>query len=192
MNLLLLFFALPIAVIIVSIALQKILKCPFLVASIIFAIFLVVTFVIGNLIYLVATIAYTILSFITAVLTKIICRILRELDRREGNNDNFCGRFNNTRNTNNGTQLLSITGNCSNNDEGNGNLLTISSNGYGGTENELLTINSSCGTNNNSDSGRCSCNCNISNDSIAVRANVFPNNNTNGRTGNFCGCYRRR
>lgn len=192
MNLLLLFFALPIAVIIVSIALQKILKCPFLVASIIFAIFLVVTFVIGNLIYLVATIAYTILSFITAVLTKIICRILRELDRREGNNDNCCGRFNNTRNTNNGTQLLSITGNCSNNDEGNGNLLTISSNGYGGTENELLTINSSCGTNNNSDSGRCSCNCNTSNDSIAVRANVFPNNNTNGRTGNFCGCYRRR
>lgn len=192
MNLLLLFFALPIAVIIVSIALQKILKCPFLVASIIFAIFLVVTFVIGNLIYLVATIAYTILSFITAVLTKIICRILRELDRREGNNDNCCGRFNNTRNTNNGTQLLSITGNCSNNDEENGNLLTISSNGYGGTENELLTINSSCGTNNNSDSGRCSCNCNTSNDSIAVRANVFPNNNTNGRTGNFCGCYRRR
>ena len=163
MNLLLLFFALPIAVIIVSIALQKILKCPFLVASIIFAIFLVVTFVIGNLIYLVATIAYTILSFITAVLTKIICRI-----------------------------LLSITGNCSNNDEGNGNLLTISSNGCGGTENELLTINSSCGINNNSDSGRCSCNCNTSNDSIAVRANVFPNNNTNGRTGNFCGCYRRR
>ena len=164
MNLLLLFFALPIAVIIVSIALQKILKCPFLVASIIFAIFLVVTFVIGNLIYLVATIAYTILSFITAVLTKIICRILRELDRREGNNDNCCGRSNNTRNTNNGTQLLSITGNCSNNDGGNGN----------------------------SDSGRCSCNCNTSNDSIAVRANVFPNNNTNGRTGNFCGCYRRR
>lgn len=193
MNLLLLFFALPIAVIIVSIALQKILKCQFLVASIIFAIFLVVTFVIGNLIYLVATIAYTILSFITAVLTKIICRILRELDRREGNNDNCCGRSNNTRNTNNGTQLLSITGNCSNNDGGNGkNLLTISSNGCGETENELLTINSSYGTNNNSDSGRCSCNCNTSNDSIAVRANVFPNNNTNGRTGNFCGCYRRR
>lgn len=193
MNLLLLFFALPIAVIIVSIALQKILKCPFLVAAIIFSIFLVVTFVIGNLIYLVATIAYTILSFITAVLTKIICRILRELERREGDNNNCCGRMsNNTRNTNNGTQLLSITGNCSNNDEGNGNLLTISSNGCGGTENELLTINSSYGTNNNSDSGRCSCSCNTSNDSIAVRANVFPNNNTNGRTGNFCGCYRRR
>ena len=48
MNLLI-FFALPLATIIISIALQKMLKCPFLVAGIIFAIFLVVTFVIGNL-----------------------------------------------------------------------------------------------------------------------------------------------
>lgn len=36
---LLIFFALPIATIIVSIALQKILKCPPLVSAIIFAIF---------------------------------------------------------------------------------------------------------------------------------------------------------
>ena len=59
MTNLLIFFALPIATIIISIALQKIFKCPFLVAAIIFAIFLVVTFILGNLIYLVATIAYT-------------------------------------------------------------------------------------------------------------------------------------
>ena len=124
MNTLLIFFALPIAVIIISIALQKILKCPFLVAAIIFAIFLIVTFVINNLTFLVATIAYTILAFITAVLTNLVCRILRELDNREE---------------------------------------------------------------------RSSCNCNTSNDSIAVSANVFPNNNnTNGRTGRFCGCFRRR
>ncbi len=188
MNLLLLFFALPIAVVIVSIALQKIFKCPFLVAGIIFAIFLVVTFVIGDLTYLVATIAYTILAFITAVLTRIFGRILRELDRSENCN---CGRnSNNSRTSNNGTQLLSITGNCSNNNDDNGNLLTISSNGCGGTENELLTINSSCGTNNNSNNGGCSCN--TSNNSIAVRASVFPNNIGNGRMGNFYGCYRRR
>ena len=83
MNTLLIVFALPIAVIIISIALQKIFKCPFLVAAIIFAIFLIVTFVVGNLTLLVATIAYTILAFITAILTNIICRILQELDRRE-------------------------------------------------------------------------------------------------------------
>lgn len=113
MNTLLIFFALPIAIIIISIALQKIFKCPFLVAGIIFAIFLIVTFAIGNLNYLVATIAYTILAFITAILTNIICRILRELDRREAerNSSNCCnrGRNRNTNNNNNGTQLLSIT-----------------------------------------------------------------------------------
>lgn len=105
MNTLLIFFALPIAVIIISIALQKIFKCPFIVAGIIFAIFLVVTFVVGNLNYLVATIAYTILAFITAVLTNIICRILRELDRRESEERTSCC------NSNNETQLLSITRN---------------------------------------------------------------------------------
>lgn len=113
MNTLLIFFALPIAIIIISIALQKIFKCPFLVAGIIFAIFLTVTFVIGNLNILIATIAYTILAFITAVITNIICRILRELDRREAerNSSNCCnrGRNRNTNNNNNGTQLLSIT-----------------------------------------------------------------------------------
>ena len=107
MNTLLIFFALPIAVIIISIALQKIFKCPFLVAGI-----LIATFVIGNLTYLVATIAYTILAFITAVLTNIICRILRELDRREGerNSSGCCNRRGrNSSNNNNETQLLSIT-----------------------------------------------------------------------------------
>ena len=147
MNTLLIFFALPIAIIIISIALQKIFKCPFLVAGIIFAIFLIVTFAIGNLNYLVATIAYTILAFITAVLTNIICRILRELDRREEANNNS------------------------------GNLLTISSNGCNGVENDLLTINASYPNNNSNNTGSCSCN--TSNDSIAVRAKVIPNNNTN-------------
>lgn len=160
MNTLLIFFALPIAIIIISIALQKIFKCPFLVAGIIFAIFLIVTFAIGNLNYLVATIAYTILAFITAILTNIICRILRELDRREEANNNS------------------------------GNLLTISSNGCNGVENDLLTINASYPNNNSNNTGSCSCS--TSNDSIAVRAKVIPNNNTNGRTGSFCGCFRRR
>ena len=109
MTNLLIFFALPIATIITSIALQKIFKCPFLVAAIIFAIFLVVTFILGNLIYLVATIAYTILAFITAVLTNIVCRILRELDRREESHCCSRERNQNSNNNNNSTQLLSIT-----------------------------------------------------------------------------------
>lgn len=190
-TILLIFFAIPIAVIIISIALQKIFKCPFIVAAIIFAIFLIIPFILGNLNLLVATIAYTMLSFITALLTNVICKILRELDDRECNNSKRCNCRNKTRNSNNNEiQLLSITGDCSDSDN-NGNLLTISSNGCNGIENELLTINSSCG-NNNDNNNTCSCNCNTSDNSIAVRANVFPNNSTNGRTGSFCGCFRRR
>ena len=129
---LLIFFALPIATIIVSIALQKILKCPPLVSATIFAIFLIVTFVINNLNFLIATIVYTIISFITAVLN----------------------------------ELLSINSNCGNLEDGN-----------------LLTI-SSCGCNQDSDTAL--------NNGLSARINVIPNSNNNGRTGNVCGCYRRR
>lgn len=165
-TILLIFFAIPIAVIIISIALQKIFKSPFIVAAIIFAIFIIIPFALDNLTLLVATIAYTIIAFITAVITKIICKIIKQLNNNE-------------------TQLLSINGTINND---NGNLLTISSNGYNGIENELLTINTNSSRNNNS----CSCGCNTSNDTIAVSANVFPNNSTNGRTGSFRGCFRRR
>lgn len=75
MNLLLLFFAIPLAIIILSIVLQKILKCPLLVAATFFAIFLIVTFAIGDLRLIVFTIAYTIIAFVTATIVKIICEI---------------------------------------------------------------------------------------------------------------------
>lgn len=87
MNLLLLFFALPIATIIISIALQKILDNPILVASIIFVIFLVVTFVVGDLNLLIATIAYTIISFVTAV----IFRYIKE-NINNSNNNTCCNQ----------------------------------------------------------------------------------------------------
>lgn len=72
MNLLLIFFALPLATIVFSIALQRILDNPILVASIIFSIFLIVTFVVGDLNLLIATIIYTIFSFLTAIIVKYI------------------------------------------------------------------------------------------------------------------------
>lgn len=84
MNILLIFFALPIAVIIISIALQKILKCPALVAAIIFAIFLIVTFVINNLNFLIAAIIYAVLSFITAYITCLVGRILARFGKERG------------------------------------------------------------------------------------------------------------
>ena len=169
MNILLIFFALPIATIIISIALQKILKCPILVAAIIFAIFLVVTFIVGNLNFLVATIIYAIISFITAVLTHIICRILNTY-RENGccrDRDNCNCNCNNTRN----------------------DLLTISSNNNG---------NNNCSNNCNNNSCNCNCCSDDSNNTInfangvSARINVIPNGNNNGETGCISGCYRRR
>ena len=72
---LLLFFALPVATIILAIVLQKILKCPILVAATFFAIYLIVAFAIFDSTFLIYVIAYTIIAYITAYLTKIICDI---------------------------------------------------------------------------------------------------------------------
>lgn len=80
MNNLLIFFALPIAVIIISVVLQKSLKCPILVAALIFAIFLVVTFTAFDETFLIATLAYTVLAFITAIFVRALC------NSSEGNN----------------------------------------------------------------------------------------------------------
>ena len=73
---LLIFFAIPLAVIIFSIALQKILKNPFLVSGIIFSILLIIALSFFDTIYLIAAVAYTILSFLTAVITLLFCRWL--------------------------------------------------------------------------------------------------------------------
>lgn len=111
MNILLLFFALPIAVIIVSIALQKIFHNPVLVAAIIFATFLVVTFIVDDtLTFLVATIAYTILAFITAVLTKIVCRVLNEFDNNNDDDNNGNCEDSNLADNNLGTETIDVTG----------------------------------------------------------------------------------
>ena len=92
MDTLLIFFALPLATIIISIALQKIFRNPLLVAAIIFAIFLIVTFIIGDLNFLIATIVYTIIAFITSTLIQLICRLIRCFKRQCNNNGNESDR----------------------------------------------------------------------------------------------------
>lgn len=86
MNTLLLFFALPIATIILAIAAQKILKCPFLVAGVFFAIYLIVAFAAFDASFLVFAVIYTIIAFITAVITKIITNFIEN----NCDNDNVC------------------------------------------------------------------------------------------------------
>lgn len=175
MNILLIFFALPIATIIISIALQKILKCPPLVAAIIFAIFLIVTFVINNLNFLIATIVYTIISFVTAVIVCLICRILSRLNRRESECNNGCMTVENS------DRLLTLDGNFQN--DCNNGVFTISAS----NNNDVSRNNGRCNCNNN-----CNCNNDNSSNAFSARINVIPNSNTNSRTGCLCGNYRRR
>ena len=84
-NLILIFFALPLAVVIVSIALQKLFDSPALVAGIIFVVFLVATFIIGDLNILILAIAYAILAYI---INLRIQRIKYEEEKNK-NLDNF-------------------------------------------------------------------------------------------------------
>ena len=75
MNLILFIFIFPIAVIIFSIALQKILKNPFLVSAIILAVFLIITFTVYGVGFLIAAFIYAIIALITAYIVSIFCRI---------------------------------------------------------------------------------------------------------------------
>ncbi|MCR5146697.1 MAG: YbeF family protein [Clostridia bacterium] len=74
---LLIFFAIPLAIIVISIALQKNLRNPFLVAAIVFSIALVIVLSFFDPIYLIAVVAYTVLAFLTALLTCLLCGVLR-------------------------------------------------------------------------------------------------------------------
>ena len=93
MSDLLIYFALPVATIILSIVLQKILRCPILVAATAFAIYLIVTFAAFDESFLLFAIVYTILAYLTALITRFICCLIR-------NNQNSC--LNPCNNSNNG------------------------------------------------------------------------------------------
>ena len=152
-----------------------------MVASVIFAALVLTTFIINNINFLVLAIAYTILSFIVAYLTMIICRF----SEREHSNCRGCSSCN-------GSNTLAVNSNFSNN-MNNGDLLTISSNDINGYSNDLLTISTNGNLNNNNNSSGCSCGCNSNNNNlgnnITASANIIPN--SNGRSGSFAGCYRR-
>ena len=129
MNNLLLLFALPVATIVLAIVLQKILNNPLLVAATFFAIYLVVAFSAFDSSFLVYTIAYTILAYITAVLVRMICNLLRMI----ANQNNCTYRVTErpiTINTNLSSERNELTSNTT-----------------------LLT------SNNNSNSSNCRCNC---------------------------------
>lgn len=99
MNVLLIFFAIPLATIILSIILQTLICCPFKVAGIAFSIFIVLAFGFGGTpTLIVAAIVYTILSLISAVITMLI------QNRIEGCEDNCNNSF-----INNGNNFIDNT-----------------------------------------------------------------------------------
>ena len=109
-NVLLIFFAIPLAIIIFSIALQKLIKNPFLVASVIFAIILIIVLAFFDSIFLILVIAYTILSFVTAVITKIICRLLN----RNGQIESSFNNCNVNKIVEDGEEIISVSTNENN------------------------------------------------------------------------------
>lgn len=74
MDTLLIFFAFPLAVIIISAILEKLLRNPIAVAALTFAIFLIVTFAAFDETFLIATLAYTIIALITASIVNYLKR----------------------------------------------------------------------------------------------------------------------
>ena len=101
MNILLLFFALPIATIILAVAVNKILRCPILTSAVFFAIFLVLAFAVFENDFLIFVIVYTILAFISALISEIFFR--------RCNSEKCCCKLNwsNCRENNNNTTILS-------------------------------------------------------------------------------------
>lgn len=101
MDFLLLLFALPIATIIIASVLETIFKNPIAVAAFIFAIYLIVAFAAFDANFLVFVILYTILAFISAVITRAILNLIDDDDDDDSNNNGNNGHNNNNNNNSN-------------------------------------------------------------------------------------------
>ena len=121
MDTLLLFFALPIATIILASVLETILHSPIKVASVFFAIYLIVTFSAFDETFLIFAIIYTILAYISAVITKFIIKLTR---CRKCNDDNVIETDSATVNTINATiNAQNVEGITDNNNSNGGNCM---------------------------------------------------------------------
>ena len=139
MNLLI-FFALPLATILLAIVFQKVLKCPILVAITFFAIYLIILFalyaagVITNLAEgLIAVIIYTIIAFLTAWIVRLIKIIKERLFNCDENEGRSGGRSGNSQN------LLTINSDClGTTDDNSGNSCGC------GNNNDIAVANNRC------------------------------------------------
>ena len=122
MNLLI-FFAIPVATIILSAIFETFINCPIKVAGIAFAIFLIVAFALGGTAELIiAAIVYTIISLITAFIVMLI--------------------------QNRNCIINRLCNNCNNNDECNNNSCNCNNNNSSNSCGCSRNNNSSCGCRN--------------------------------------------
>lgn len=99
-EILLIYFAIPLAVIILSAIFETFINCPIKIAGIVFSILLIVAFAAFGSEFLVAVIIYTILAYITAF-------IINRYNRREcklQNIENLIINNNEQNNSNNNTE----------------------------------------------------------------------------------------
>ena len=149
-----LFFVIfPIAVTLISIVLQKLLKSPILVAILIFAIFLILVYTVFTPEFLLNAIIYAIIAFITVAIFKLICYLRRRIN---------CNIFN----------VCDDSDNCScNNDDDNDFGTSIANleesiESINDNMNRLTRLlssvinngNNNCGCNNNLNNNCCCCN----------------------------------
>lgn len=87
-NLLLLLFALPVATIIIASILETVLKNPIAVGALAFAIYLIVAFAVFDASFLIFVILYTILAFVSAVITRVILNLVEDDTTTCPNQDN--------------------------------------------------------------------------------------------------------
>ena len=108
MSNLLVFFALPLATIIIAVVLERIWKNYILVTLFTFAIYLIVAFALGDSNLLVLVIIYTVLAFIASFLSMLFRRLNKRLkhleeisDINDENNRRNCENNGNVSNANN-------------------------------------------------------------------------------------------
>lgn len=116
MNNLLIFFALPLATIIIAVVFERLWKNYMLVTLFTFAVYLIVAFALGDATLLVLVIIYTFLAFLAAFLSMLFRKINKKLKCLEdvGNDsdtdDNDYGRQ--CKCNNNDVQSITDTNNC--------------------------------------------------------------------------------
>lgn len=88
------FIIFPLATILISIVLQRVLKSPVLVALLVFTVFLILAFTVFTSEFLINAIVYSIIAFITAVIFNLICCLKRKLNFNNCNMFNICGDSN--------------------------------------------------------------------------------------------------